>query len=72
MVAQRDRRLGLVTLGCGIAAAAGAITGNGLSHVAAKATEAAAPEATEAATAATRRIARTPTHGPTNRRARLR
>ena len=60
-------------VGCGIAAAArAAITGNGLSHVAAKATEAAAPEATEAATAATRRIARTPTHGPTNRRARLR
>jgi len=54
------------------AAAGAAITGNGLSHVAAKATEAAAPEATEAATAATRRIARTPTHGPTNRRARLR
>jgi hypothetical protein len=31
--------------------------------IAAKATEAAAPEATEAATAAPRRIARTPTHG---------
>src|SRR2546426_4154277 len=33
----------------------------GLSHVAAKATEAAPPEATEAATAAPRRIAGTPT-----------
>jgi hypothetical protein len=32
-------------------------------HIAAKATEAAAPEATEAATAASRRIAGTPTHG---------
>ena len=39
------------------------ITGNGLPHAAAKATEAAAPEATEAATAATRSIAGTPTHG---------
>jgi hypothetical protein len=34
-----------------------------LPHGAAKATEAAAPEATEAATAAPRRIAVTPTHG---------
>jgi hypothetical protein len=32
-------------------------------HIAAKATEAAAPEATEAATAASHRIAGTPTHG---------
>jgi hypothetical protein len=32
-------------------------------HVAAKATKAAAPEAAEAATAAPRRIAGTPTHG---------
>jgi hypothetical protein len=36
---------------------------NGLPHGAAKATEATAPEATEAATAAPRRIAGTPTHG---------
>jgi hypothetical protein len=36
---------------------------NGLPHAAAKATEAAAPEATEAATAASRRIAGTHTHG---------
>jgi len=42
------------------AAAGAAITGNGLPHAAAKATEAATPEATEAATAAPRR---TPTHG---------
>jgi hypothetical protein len=35
----------------------------GCPHAAAKATEAAAPEATEAATAAPRRIAGTPTHG---------
>jgi hypothetical protein len=34
-----------------------------LPHGAAKATEAAAPEATEAATAASRRIAGTPSHG---------
>jgi hypothetical protein len=32
-------------------------------HIAAKAPEAAAPEATKAATAAARRIAGTPTHG---------
>jgi hypothetical protein len=36
---------------------------NGLPHGAAEATEAAAPEATEATTAAPRRIAGTPTHG---------
>jgi len=36
---------------------------NGLPHAAAKATETAAPEATEAATAAARRIAGKPTHG---------
>ena len=40
-----------------------AITRNGLPHGAAKAAEAAAPEATEAATAAPRRIAGTPTYG---------
>jgi hypothetical protein len=40
-----------------------AITGNGLPHAATKATAAAAPEATEAATAPSRRIAGTPTHG---------
>ena len=34
-----------------------------VAHAAAKATEAAAPEATETATAAPRRIARTRTHG---------
>jgi hypothetical protein len=34
-----------------------------LPHAAAKATEAAAPEATQASTAAPRRIAGTPTHG---------
>jgi len=39
------------------AAAGPAITENGLPHAAAKATKAAAPEATEAATAAPRRIA---------------
>jgi hypothetical protein len=42
------------------AAGPAAITGNGLLHAAA---EAATPEATEAATAAPRRIAGTPTHG---------
>jgi hypothetical protein len=49
-----------------------AITRNGLPHGAAKATEAAAPEATEAATAAPCRIAGTPTHGykPTREAAR--
>jgi hypothetical protein len=36
---------------------------NGLPHAAPKATEASAPEATEAATAAPCRIARTRTHG---------
>jgi hypothetical protein len=36
---------------------------NGLPHAAPKATEASAPEATEAATAAPRRVAGTPTHG---------
>ena len=41
-------------------AAGTVITGNGLSHVAAKATKAAAPEAAEASTAASRRIAGTP------------
>ena len=44
------------------AAAGAVITGNGLSHVAAKATEAAAPEAAEASTTAARRIADRPTH----------
>ena len=44
------------------AAAGAAITGNGLPHAAAKATEAATPEATEAATAALAPIAGTPTH----------
>jgi hypothetical protein len=44
-------------------AAAGRLCRNGLPHGAAKATEAAAPEATEAATAAPRPIAGTPTHG---------
>ena len=46
------------------AAAEAAITGSGLPHVAAKATEAAAPEAAEASTTAARRMAtgrRTPT-----------
>jgi hypothetical protein len=38
------------------------VTGNGLSHVALKATEAAAPEAAEASTTAARRIADKPTH----------
>ena len=36
---------------------------NGLPHAAPKATEAAAPEAAEASTAASRRIAGTPMHG---------
>jgi hypothetical protein len=45
------------------AAAGAVITGNGLSHVAAKATDAAAPEAAEASTTAARRIADRPTHG---------
>jgi hypothetical protein len=45
------------------AAAGAAITENGCPHAAAEATEAAAPKATEAATAAPRRIAGTPTHG---------
>jgi hypothetical protein len=45
------------------AAARAAMTGNRLPHAASKATEAAAPEATEAATAAPRRIGDTPTHG---------
>ena len=44
------------------AAAGSAITGNGLPYATDKA-EAAAPEATEAATAAPRRIVGTPTHG---------
>jgi hypothetical protein len=44
------------------AAAGRPITRNGLPHGAAKAAEAAAPEATQAATAAPRRIAGTPTH----------
>jgi hypothetical protein len=44
------------------AAAGAVITGNGLSHVAAKATDAAAPEAAEASTTAARRIADRPTH----------
>ena len=39
------------------AAVGAAITRNGVPHAAAKATDAAAPEATEAATAAPRRIA---------------
>jgi hypothetical protein len=43
--------------------AAGPPKPEGLPHGAAKATEAAAPEATEAATAASRRIAGTPKHG---------
>ena len=45
------------------AAAQTAITGNGLPYAAAEATEATAPKATEAATAAPRPIAGTPTHG---------
>ena len=46
------------------AAAGAAITGNRLPHAAAKATEATAPEVTEAATAAPHPIVgRTPTHG---------
>jgi hypothetical protein len=45
------------------AAAGAAITRNGVPHAASKATDTAAPEATEAATAAPRRIAGTPTHG---------
>jgi hypothetical protein len=40
----------------------------GLPHAAAKATEATAPEATKAATAATRRIAGTPTYSYEARR----
>jgi hypothetical protein len=44
------------------AAVGAVITGNGLSHTAAKATEAAAPEAAEASTTAARRIADRPTH----------
>jgi hypothetical protein len=44
------------------AAAGAAITGNGLPHATDEA-EAAAPKATEAATAATASIAGTPTHG---------
>jgi hypothetical protein len=48
------------------AAAGAAITGNeSCPHAAAKATEAAAPEAAEASTTAARRIADTPTHGYT-------
>jgi hypothetical protein len=43
-------------------AAGAVITGNELSRVAAKATEAAAPEAAEASTTAARRIADRPTH----------
>jgi hypothetical protein len=50
--------------GCRMASSHAAITRNGLPHGAAKATEAAAPEATEAATAAPRRIAGTLTPGP--------
>jgi predicted RNA-binding protein associated with RNAse of E/G family len=46
-----------------VAASGAAITGNGLPHAAATATEAAAPEATEATTTAARRIAGTATHG---------
>jgi hypothetical protein len=45
-----------------VAAAGATITANGLPHATDKA-EAAAPEATEAATAASRRIAGAPTHG---------
>ena len=41
----------------------GGDNGKGLPHAAAEATEAAAPQATEAATAAPSRIAGTPTHG---------
>jgi hypothetical protein len=43
-------------------AARAATIGNELPHAAAKATQAAAPQATEASTAAPRRIASTPTH----------
>jgi hypothetical protein len=42
--------------------------GTGYPHAAAKATEAAAPETAAAATAASRRIARTPTRGYAIRR----
>jgi hypothetical protein len=44
------------------AAVGAAITGNRLSHVAAKATEAATPEAAEAATATARRVGQRPTY----------
>jgi hypothetical protein len=44
------------------AAAEAVIAGNGLSHAAVKATEAAAPEAAETSTTAARRIADRPTH----------
>jgi hypothetical protein len=55
------------------AAAGVAITGNDLSHVAVKATEATAPEAAEASTTAARGIADRPTYGygPTREAARL-
>jgi hypothetical protein len=55
------------------AAGRAVITRNGLSHVAAKATEAAAPQATEASTTAARCIAERLTHGyePTRGAARL-